>query len=89
MKIREAVNKLLLVEKLLKNEKSAKKGKYLLIKKGLESKALDTEKAFLINNMPVFKELMAKFQGEEPMIYLSLLNCKELVKKNNSQGHEK
>ena len=70
VKIKEAVNKLLLME-LPKNDYNINKNdKYLLIKKALESKEVDTEMVFLISIIQVFDEFMTKFQREEPVIHL-------------------
>ena len=57
MKIKEAVNKLLLVE-LPKDANVSKSDKYMAIKKVLESKEVDTEIAFLISIKPVFEEFI-------------------------------
>ena len=76
----KAVNKLLLME-LPKNDRNiSKNDKYLSIKKALESKEGDTEIAFIISIMPVFKEFMTKFQREELMIHISHQNCEKLLK---------
>ena len=79
VKIKEAANKLLLVE-LPKDANVSISDKYMAIKKALASKEVDTEIAFLISIKPVFDEFMTKFQREEPMIHLLHPNCEKLLK---------
>ena len=57
MKIKEAVNKLLLVE-LSKDANVSKSDKYMAIKKALETKEVDTKIAFLISIKQVFDEFI-------------------------------
>ena len=56
------------LEEMTKN--IGKNDKYLVIKRGLESKEVWVEIEFLLIIKPVFDEFMTEFQREEPMIHL-------------------
>ena len=79
MKIKEVVNKLLLVE-LPKDANVSKSDKYMAIKKTLELKEVDTEITFVNSIKAVFDEFMTKSKREGPVIHLLHLNCEKLLK---------
>ena len=78
--VKEALQKLLLVE-MPKNDKNImRNAKYMAIKKSLESNDVAIEVEFLISIKPIFDNFLTKFQAEEPMIHLLYSNCEKLLK---------
>ena len=77
-------------EKLLveigRNDKSTEKnGRYLAIKKALESKEVAVEIEFLLTIKLLFDEFMTKFEKEELMIHLLYARSEKLLKRTMSR----
>ena len=80
VKIKGAVKQLILANLLKCDKNINKSGKFLSIKKSLESKEVDVEIPFLIIKVCFFDNFKTKFQKEEPMIHLLYPSTEKLLK---------
>ena len=64
----------------MKKKNISKNGKYMSIKRVLESKEVGVEIVFITSTKPLFDEFMTMFQMEEPMIHMLYQSSVKLLK---------